>query len=1283
VFLDLSGFTAMTRAFGQAGPEGAERLTALVNRYFALAADEIHTRGGDILKFAGDAVWAYFPFPVYLQDIFHKISLGVQSLDGSLQIHGGAEFGSFQLMTAGDSTSRLEIEPVGDLITSVARLADQAGSGNLLVGENLAGQLPVREHSRCVNDDHATPDERIRAYLSPELLSRLESAIVADGLDYEHRDVAVLFAHLQCQNGISNDHRSIQLQRRLSQVFGIISGHKGNIARLDPYGQGHKLLALFGAPVQHQDDHLHALQAARDLLTVADSGFSIRVGLSSGPLFCGEAGTVTRREYTVMGEPVNLAARLMGCAEDGQILFDSAARKHLPAEIVSTPLTVEAKGYSDPVRAHVFTKLEEIPNNHDRQCALVGRSNELSRLDSIVTACARGAGKVIQIRGSVGVGKTALLKRFAAERAESSIYLDCRPSLLFGSGWVAREILERLLAHSPFAATCSIEKLLSEQVEHKWLPLLSPLVGEPVDENEWTFGLAPELRLRKTAEIYAQLIEHLCSRTGAVLLDNIDRADEYSRDLAYGLGETIESTPLLLVLSSRSTSGSVPDSDQPGIETITLGCPNDSDWWQYFTENFRDGKLEHELFEALLEKSVGNPLIITQYLDHSLNSGALHCSEVSGKLECSTETEPIPLPSSIREISLHKFDSLPELDRAMLKDAAVCGGPFDVGLLQEVCQTVRSNELKNRLRTLLDTGILSYDRISGRYDFAHASMREAIYSCLPSSNREDCHRRFFHSMQARSDTVLSTLAHHAFYGAQWKESFSISLAAAKLARSIHSLSEAGSLFRQCEISLSKLSLDEVPNSHLFDFQRTYARHAEFTGDMGKAFALNRRRRHTASRSGDVGEYCAAVAETAHLFWIQSKYRQCERILTLALSETSLGEYPDVKARLLSIRAEIHRRHGDFDLARDYAREAATAVAGSADESLKASVYNKLGLALWGGGALEEAVDAYERSLSLGHESKFAQAQASNNLAIIYWEQGNLIKAERLMNEALQVFKDIGDRRNESYASGNLASLYRLFGNYNKGLDLLREADAVFVRTGDEHAHNYVLGNIADIELIVGDLDSARTKFESVAAFAKSVDDKELSAECEVRFGELAFYSGQNEEAYERYHQAIATSEAIGSKEYLIRASIGLARLLVGKKDSSELRKTIEQVRNTASETKAVMPLHEVSFLEAEWYRIGGNISEAVGRYKTALTYAHEQKLFELTLKCAVRLLELSPESGLTAMRLLAQLAADFEADNGEGSWSRLIESPYFVFFARTLLKTSSRPVSTDPHCLWE
>jgi tetratricopeptide (TPR) repeat protein len=370
--------------------------------------------------------------------------------------------------------------------------------------------------------------------------------------------------------------------------------------------------------------------------------------------------------------------------------------------------------------------------------------------------------------------------------------------------------------------------------------------------------------------------------------------------------------------------------------------------------------------------------------------------------------------------------------------------------------------------------------------------------------------------------------------------------------------------------------------------------------------------------------------------------------------------------IYSLMCQLERRTGDFASAQEAGKNAVRLSREIGDDDTLAESYNRLGMAYWGTGNLNEAAEVYRESFKIAKGNIRRLALSQNNLAIIEQERGFFLKSEELAKEAVDMFHKMGDRRHEAYVSGDLANLSRIFGKLNRAEKLFMQADLIFQRLDDRHAHYYTVGNLGDIDMMRGQQAKARQKFDEVAGFAVEVDDKELASECDVRLGELAFFSGDSEKAEMLYRKAIATAEEIGSAEYQTRGCIGLARVLVGRRDHHGALEVINTIQKLAKAANAPLSENEALFLMGEHHRIRNDLERAASCYQQSLSFAKEQSIFELVLKSAVRIWETAPASQELAKSTLIELRKYSIEHNGVEGWEQLLDSAYFSFFSSTL-----------------
>ncbi|MBN4076338.1 tetratricopeptide repeat protein, partial [Gemmatimonas aurantiaca] len=1206
-----------------------------------------------------------------------------------------AECGTFSLASLGDERHRLEAEPLGELVNQVYRICDEAGTNQLLVGPKLAASLsaqnialtklnnlfilePATNAESMVDtlsdttNSLADAPAMLERYLPVDVTERLKTAAHGDQLQSEHRQAVAMFGYFlpeQRASANANDARkqTVELNATLVKMFEIIRNRGGSIARIDPYDTGHKLLILFGAPKKRDDDELRAIACARELLKLHCSEFRLRFGLALGSLYCGDVGAVKRREYTIMGGAANMAARLMSKAKWGYALLDARLRENLPDQVQTTELFFSLKGIEGQTPAYQLGKINDVGVSVALLGCRVGQDIHFNCLLEQWNSALAGAKTVVTISGESGIGKTHMIRHFVQEQTpRNSAIISCDNATLFGRGWLIIRTLQTLRGTHAKDVSALLQWCESV-VGSRWRPILSAMLGQTFDDNEWTRGLTASLRESKSKELFSQLINKAVEQPYALFIDDFDKSDDLSRTLIISLVEEQCVAPLLLALVCRNNSAISSDNSQR-ILSVKLQPPTEDEWWEYFKLRFESGKREREFFSQLLTSSHGSPMVITDFVDRCRASGQLAINSVSGLLEqIKSETE-FEFPESYVGAHLSRFDDLPERDRSILKKAAIVGGWFESAWLQDTTRNEEGKTLEVTLNQLVTSGPLVSDPEFGTYSFRQSSMREAIYSCLPNEERQRLHRSYAeHLLSNNSSLDPAIMAYHTYEAADYTHAFIYSLQAARATADAHALNDAAQNLRRCQAVIDHCGEETLEPEALFTFYALLAKSLGLAGRYHEVYNVFRRWRRLGRMHNNSHACITPALETAQTLWRQSKYGRSRKIITALLASRELRDNNRAYAAACSNMADIERRTGNFVEACVWCEKAISSAQDASDAATLSDAHNKLGLTLWGMGDLERATAEFTRSLEYGASvnGHHARARTVNNLGIIHYAQGHFVAAERGLTEALESFADIGDKRNEAYASGNLANISRHLGKFTHSQELFGRADLIFKRLNDSHAHHYTVGNLGDIDLICGDLKEAEKKFSQASAFAASVDDKELAAECEVRFGELAFFSGDIPTAETRYKSAIAGARTIGSKEWLMRGSIGLARLYIFQRDKKRAQRLIDEVTELAVQENAIIVKNEAVFLIGELGRISGNFETAARKFRDVLAYATKESLFELTLKAAVRLREIDPATRDEIDALLGETSEHFIATNTPSMWRRILQSAYFTSFART------------------
>jgi class 3 adenylate cyclase/tetratricopeptide (TPR) repeat protein len=537
LFSDVSGFTALAEKLAVLGPEGAERLTAMMNRYFETMLEILSWSGGILLNFAGDATLVYFPQQEKGEQAQWAVRAGhrmmaampaFSAIETPLGVVGlrmkiGIATGQFLGASVG-TVKRMEYVVLGETVTKTMGAEGAAAADLVVIDANTAQYLEpallterspgyfaaqqdpatnlgsfeikadVRRprgavswnaspHALVVQMEVALRQiESLTPYLAAELAERIVSGSRKRQIESEYRPTTVMFINfvgvelILTLGGPRGVRAATQLLNSyFNAMHSIIARYGGVVTRSDPYSKGSKMLVLFGAPVAHEDDPQRAVGAAlmmqmqltslnrdwRQMLTsslpadFAGPLIQQRIGITQGLTFAGETGSSTRREYTVMGDDVNLAARLMGAAQLNQILISKRVFDDVAGHFNTTalePILVKGKSELIPIFQADSVRIDPLaPRLHSRG-PLLGRQSELTLSQAVLRQSISGQSHLLIVAGSAGMGKSHLcddLAAYALKQKARVLFSQCH-AYTAGSPyapWIS--LIQRLAEISP------------------------------------------------------------------------------------------------------------------------------------------------------------------------------------------------------------------------------------------------------------------------------------------------------------------------------------------------------------------------------------------------------------------------------------------------------------------------------------------------------------------------------------------------------------------------------------------------------------------------------------------------------------------------------------------------------------------------------------------------------------------------------------------------------------------------------------------------------------------
>lgn len=819
---DVSGFTTITEQLAKRGAVGAEELTRLLNDYFGRVIDLIADHGGDIVRFAGDAILAVWPSGedrdvrnatrsaaqcgLTLQQVLCgyctddgvelRIKIGIGTGDFTC-MHLGGEFARWEVLITGlafvQSFAALEQSRPGQVVVSLQAWADlqegfqgtQLQMGSVLVISGPTGELPADRKLSHTPTDYPL-EELVRAYVPGTVTSRL--AVGHEQWIGELRVVSALFVNLPELNYATPLDRAqtiIQyLQRELYRF-------EGSINKLNLDDKGTSLLAALGLPpLAHEDDPRRAVHAALAIRQrLLELGLRSSIGVATGRVFCGSVGSQRRREYTLMGDVVNLAARLMQSAL-GDIHCDDATWRMSQTHVDFQRLAdINIKGKNQQVSVHRPIEHKRAFRSHGRE--LVGRQKERETLRRQLEAMI-GEGRdlkhgtsigssVVVIEGPPGIGKSGLVSEFLAHTQGEDIdcYVGSGDSIESSTLYYAwRPIIDQLLDIVSFPPTAEQRRaqILSQLKDrHPELLHLAPLLGNALSidlpDNDQTRHMSGKVRGENTRQLLQQLVAAGAQRRPMVLvLEDTQWLDTASWTL---LAHVIRSvSPLLTVITSRPVDRE--------IEAYQAVCKSSA------ATHLMLGRLGRDETEKLLCTSLGVERVPPQLVStiHAKADGnplfTEHLIAVVRERTCRDGSDEVPIPNlgdfPVTEIdfpdTLHgvitsRIDRLDPSPQLAVKVASVIGRRFTYDALRDNYPVVEDrSRLRDFLGAGLQAGLIEVDipEPPVTYRFQHVIAQEAAYHLLLFDQRQQLHRSIAQWYEANAQHDIETnypiMAHH-------------------------------------------------------------------------------------------------------------------------------------------------------------------------------------------------------------------------------------------------------------------------------------------------------------------------------------------------------------------------------------------------------------------------------------------------------------------------------------------------------------------------------------------
>jgi adenylate cyclase len=1103
---DISGSTPLGERLDP------EELRAVLGSYFTALAREIHRRGGVVDKYIGDAVIAIFGVPetrdddaaravvagVAMQEAIERENIELQRRYGvQLACRIGIATGS---VVGGSIAEDVQATytVVGAPVALAEALESAAQLGSVLVSPatRTAARGAIRfapvEQVRPKGSSRTLPAHRVLGLrqATRELVNVARSTTTSASLQVtsdrahvlaeERKVVTVLFADISSSEPLGASLDPARLRTVLGAYFGVLARaiqHYGGT--VDKY-IGDAVMAVFGAPMSHEDDGVRAIRAALAIQRSAKSlnatlekthkiKIAIRIGINTGEVVAGLLpGEVLA--YTVTGDAVNTAQRIESAAPpDGVLISESTLALARAAFVVEAVPPLTLKGKSEPVAVYrvLGSERRASPRGGPK---IVGRETELAQLYVYYREALAGRGQVVHVHGEAGVGKTRLIgellsgvpRATARVRARASSYEQATPYALVA------ELVRRMLAIGPTDDEATARTALEASPDlaasgPAGLTLLLELLGYEVRSP-----LDPAGKRRLIVSLLRDALKRRTEITPLVLvIEDLHWRDASSADVIGALITAVPPLRCMFVSTSREPTDIAWPAEVIALDALPSAAAAE------LVDRLTPIPLDAATRTLILERTAGNPFFIEEVV-RSMRPG-----------------KELTVPATIQDLLEARLDALDVSPRHVAQGAAVIGRTFWTRVLARVTP---DDDLGPALGTLEREHFVARVNVAEpTYSFGHALVQEVAYRTQLIAHRRRAHvavgNAYTDLFGERIDEFIDTLAFHYRRGDDDPKAVRWLVRAGHRAQRLYANPEALDYFRGAiERSTADPTARADAHEAVGDVHRVTGRYDEALVAYGDAIAI-----HAGS---DVVARARVQRKTGLVQQLRGKASEA-----LATFNDVLARLPpdatSERVRVLLNTADLQFRNGKADVAIDHLREAL---------------------------ADAERIDDSD-----------AVAEALKQLGTIYGYKGELGEALAYQERSLQAYVRLGDVLGEANVHNNIGRTERRRSRLAAALSAYDEALAIRERIGDQLGRVHSHGNIAEIHFLRGELAEAEHHYHAVLELSTSIGYAFGASAALVGLGATNVARGDANAGIAQLREAIAEFERAGQRTYIVEA----------------------------------------------------------------------------------------------------------------------------------------------------
>jgi class 3 adenylate cyclase/tetratricopeptide (TPR) repeat protein len=1050
---------------------------------------------------------------------------------------------------------------------------DQEGTMLVWMGEAASGATPT-----------LVPAQAPLTYTPPYLVEKILTSRSA--LEGERKQVTVLFADLKGSMELLAERDPEEARQLLDPVLermmAAVHRYEGTVNQV----MGDGIMALFGAPLAHEDHAVRACYAAlamqaairayaEDVRRAHGIMVQMRVGLNSGEVVVRAIGNDLHMDYSAIGQTTHLAARMEQLATPGNILL-TAATLHLVEGLVRVAAMgpVPVKGLDTPVDVFELVGASALRGRLQARIAggltpFVGRGPELATLRQTLERAMAGHGQVVAVVGEAGVGKSRLVYEYLHAPQTQGWRILESASVSYGKATPYFPVIDLLKRYAhveehddprTVRAKVTGQILTLDETLQNTLPALLSLLEVLPDDSPFRSLDPPQRRQRLLQALKRVLLRESQAQPLLLVCEDLHWIDTETQALLDSLVESLPTARLLLLVNYRPeyqhSWGSKTYYTQLRLDPLP---PASAD--EFLQALLGSDPSLTPLKQLLIARTEGNPFFLEESMRTLVETGVLVGAPGAYRLTQALPT--IQVPATVQAVLAARIDRLPPEEKRLLQTAAVVGTEVPLPLLQAIAEIPEAS-LYRGLAHLQAAEFLYETRLfpESEYTFKHALTHEVAYGSLLLERRRELHARIVEALEIlagdRVAEQVDRLAHHALRGAVWGSAVTYCQQAGARAQDRAAFREAVAAFEQALQALAHLPEDSDTRSLAIELRLALADALQPLGERGKRLAL---------------------------------FGEAEALARVLDDRPRLG-------RVLALIAGALRVTGDLDDARAAGQQALDLAAALGDSALQGEASLRLGLVYHTSGdfgraaaLLRQSVEAADQESSTPRPDMRIQSRAW--LARTLGQHGAFAEGQRHGEEALRRAMLEGRGATPITAHGCLGHLYLAQGDLAPAIRVLEQGLALCRASGERNWLRWILADLGSASVLQGHLAEGQALLEE--AISEGISTGALDHANQVaRLSEACRLAGCDKEAWQHARQALdlARQRKEHGGEAVALHQLGVVQAHADPPDAVQAEAYYQQALTLADEL-GMRPL------QAHCYRGLGTLYAQIGQREQA------------------------------------------------------------------------------------